>query len=283
MPTLCMSERNSSCRSLLRSGCSQWSRTKEIISRLDLAIIWAQKIVFSETNRYLTSFQLIIINFWQIFLVTRVQIAILLHAEIEKRESGSDLRFTSRHRHGSPEVFGHGHLTVDKYAHNPYMHRSVCDLEMVGWLVPVARYAGLAEWLPAWNRNGDVHRETEPYLHWNALCESHWVSRSTDQSNIQQIRAFLIQETRARVSSDLSFDCHSSDRVWVRVSRCITSKCSLTSSIIATSLSFLRRDYCRDKAARRRRTEPAIQFCIDDSVVSRVWLFLIHVSSARMT
>lgn len=61
---------------------------------------------------------------------------------------------------------------------NPYMHRSVCNLEMVGWLVPVTRYAGLAEWLPSWNWNGDVHRNTEPYLHWNALCQSHWVSRS---------------------------------------------------------------------------------------------------------
>lgn len=66
-------------------------------------------------------------------------------------------------------------VTVSKRA-NPYMHRSVCNLEMVGWLVPVTRYAGLAEWLPAWNWNGDVHRNTEPYLHWNALCQSHWVS-----------------------------------------------------------------------------------------------------------
>lgn len=85
------------------------------------------------------------------------------------------------------------------YAHNPYMHRSVCDLEMVGWLVPVARYAGLAEWLPARNRNGDVHRDTEPYLHWNALCESHWVSRSTDHSSIQQIRAYIWFKRRDRV------------------------------------------------------------------------------------
>lgn len=106
------------------------------------------------------------------------------------------------------------------YAHNPYMHRSVCDLEMVGWLVPVARYAGLAEWLPAWNRNGDVHRDTEPYLHWNALCESHWVSRSTDQSNIQQIRAYIWFKRRDRVQnlgSGLPLDRHIAlHRVWSR-------------------------------------------------------------------
>lgn len=84
-----------------------------------------------------------------------------------------------------------------KNAHNPYMHRSVCDLEMVGWLVPVTQYTGLAEWLPTWNWNGDVHRDTEPYLHWNAFCESHWVSRSMTNPTIQKlIRVFLIQETR---------------------------------------------------------------------------------------
>lgn len=101
------------------------------------------------------------------------------------------------------------------------MHRSVCDLEMVGWLVPVARYAGLAEWLPAWNRNGDVHRDTEPYLHWNALCESHWVSRSTDQSNIQQIRAYVWFKRRDRVESGAIASVRSPSlivhRVWSRV------------------------------------------------------------------
>lgn len=53
--------------------------------------------------------------------------------------------------------------------------------EIVGWLEPVARYTGMAEWLPSWNRNGDVHRDTEPYLHWNALCQSYWVSRFQDK------------------------------------------------------------------------------------------------------
>lgn len=88
---------------------------------------------------------------------------------------------------------------------------------MVGWLEPVARYAGMAEWLPSWHRNGDVHRDTEPYLHWNALCQSHRVSRSmkfqkkkkfpltkmtspqkwrTTESKLKQPNA-LIQETNA--------------------------------------------------------------------------------------
>lgn len=89
-------------------------------------------------------------------------------------------------------------VTVSKRA-NPYMHRSVCNLEMVGWLVPVTRYAGLAEWLPAWNWNGDVHRNTEPYLHWNALCQSHWVSRSMTNPTSNRLPAYLIQETEVSV------------------------------------------------------------------------------------
>jgi len=108
------------------------------------------------------------------------------------------------------------------------MHRSVCDLEMVGWLVPVARYAGLAEWLPAWNWNGDVHRDTEPYLHWNALCESHWVSRSMDQSNIQQIvRAYVWFKRRNQVQSGAIFcsiaDCPS---CLISYLRCIRYICA---------------------------------------------------------
>lgn len=102
----------------------------------------------------------------------------------------------------------HDVVAVNKSA-NPYMHRSVCNLEMVGWLVPVTRYAGLAEWLPAWNRNGDVHRNTEPYLHWNALCQSHWVSRSmTNPTSNRYLHIWFKRRDlwfRSSVSSHSSF------------------------------------------------------------------------------
>jgi len=124
------------------------------------------------------------------------------------------------------------------------MHRSVYDLEMVGWLVPVARYAGLAEWLPAWNRNGDVHRDTEPYLHWNALCESHWVSRSMDQSNIQDSpRIRLIQGTT--FNRERSF-VRSPPLIVYRVWSCVCTVSAtsvLPRFITVMSISFLLRGY----------------------------------------
>lgn len=161
------------------------------------------------------------------------------------------------------------------------MHRSVCDLEMVGWLVSVARYAGLAEWLPTWNRNGDVHRDTEPYLHWNALCESHWVSRSMNQfQHPADTRIRLIQETGPR-SIDLSFDRHRwLSIVFDLVSMLYPLSLVLPRFIIVMSVSFLLRG-C--KISRHgKRTESSIQPLIpyNNGVVARVWLFLIHASSA---
>lgn len=132
------------------------------------------------------------------------------------------------------------------------MHRSVCDLEMVGWLVPVARYAGLAEWLPAWNWNGDVHRDTEPYLHWNALCESHWVSRSMDQSNIQQIvRAYVWFKRRDHVQSGAIFRSIAiADRSSCLISylRCIRYPC--TPLLHHSDVRFFLVAWRRDKSPR---------------------------------